>query len=337
MCRSRLIHVRRAFTLIELLVVIFIISILMSLILPAVQQAREAARRTQCANNMKQLGIALTAYHDAHDSFPVGNYEEYRGNWRIPILPYLDQANVYNQLRFEWPPSGYTPGGSWYDPQPFVAWTPTTVGNSVLNGLVLPVYKCPSSALPSISKIGVMRNFNEPGLQTHDYVGISGGMNDADPSGGGACTLEVNFGHACHNGFLPPIRNTNFADCTDGASNTMIVGEQSGTTSGTDSRANYWGGWNGTSFGRDGLNDHPAVTVCEIVNGITTVRYSINAFNAPGGSQPWYLNTTMSSYHEGGCFALLGDGSVRFLSENMHLPTLIHLAVMNDGRTLGEF
>ena len=153
-------------------------------------------------------------------------------------------------------------------------------------------------------------------------------------------------GRNCFNGLLPTLTHRNLRDCTDGTSNTLIVAEQSGLTRGTDIRCNYWGGWNGTSFGRDvapwlnapqGRNPHPSVTTCEIVNGITTVRYSINARSAPGGTQPWYLNTTLSSYHTGGCQGALADGSVRFMSDNMNVQTLVNAAVMNDHRVMGEW
>ncbi len=341
----------QGFTLIELLVVIAIIAILIALLLPAVQQAREAARRTQCKNNLKQLALALHNYHDTYSAFPVGNHREYRGNWRVSILPYIEQANVYNKCSFVGPNSGYLTGGSWAAPQLWVGWD-TAIFNRVLMGLKIEAFECPSSTLPAFSTIGVMNNFCVPPLQTHDYVGISGGMDDLlpdaaptpreDPSGFGACTNVVYSGRACKNGLLPHLEHRNLRDCTDGTSNTLLVAEQSGLTAGTDIRANYWGGWNGTSFGRDGdpwnnVNRHPTVTGCEIVNGITTVRYSINARSAPGGSQPWFLNTTLSSYHTGGCHGALADGSVRFMSDNMNLQTLVNASVMNDNRVMGEW
>lgn len=318
---------RTGFTLIELLVVIAIIAILIALLLPAVQQAREAARRSACKNNMKQLGLALHNYHDTYSTLPLGNHFNYRSNWRASILPNIDQANVYNTLSFSGAGGSFTGWASAYD-----------APNTVFTGLVVPVFECPSSALPNDSTLGSMNNFADG--QTHDFVGIGGGWDQlsslpqGDISGGGLCSDMVYSGRDCHNGMLPALRNVKFRDCTDGLTNTLMVGEQSGQVGGQDIRANYWGGWTGTSLGR---TVHPAVTGCEIVAGITTVAYQINANSAPGGAQPWYLNTVLNSFHEGGCHVTLGDGSVRFLSENMNLQTLIRLSVRNDGQVVGEF
>ncbi len=97
---------QRGFTLIELLVVIAIIAILIALLLPAVQQAREAARRTQCKNNLKQIGLSLHNYHDVYNSFPNGTVSTSAGNWGISwwarVLPYVDQAPLYNQRIINW-------------------------------------------------------------------------------------------------------------------------------------------------------------------------------------------------------------------------------------------
>ena len=90
----------RGFTLIELLVVIAIIAVLIALLLPAVQQAREAARRSQCKNNMKQLGLALHNYHDAANKFPIGTrFSMSAPNWRVGLLPYLDQAPLFHSVK----------------------------------------------------------------------------------------------------------------------------------------------------------------------------------------------------------------------------------------------
>ena len=219
----------RGFTLIELLVVIAIIAVLIALLLPAVQQAREAARRTQCKNHLKQLGLALHNYHDTYNSFPLGNHANYLGNWRLSILPYLDQATVFNQITFT------------SNPADFNAWGGTYGTNAVLRGLLVPVYNCPSNPLPRNSTLGVMNNFDRG--QTMDYVGISGGVDELapnrwDPSGQGLCTDIVYSGRACHNGLLPALRNQNMRDAEEGISNTMIVGEQSAPLNNIDVRAN---------------------------------------------------------------------------------------------------
>ena len=319
----------RGFTLIELLVVIAIIGILIALLLPAVQQAREAARRTQCKNNMKQLGLALHNYHDVYTSLPVGNHGVYRGNWRVSILPYIDQGPMYNQLTFTSP-------SPWDDI--LVGWDANDClwgPNVALIGYLVPGYNCPSSSLPDDSTLGIMNNFCD--LQTADYVGISGGADPLldltnpgarwDPSGLGMCSDLVYSGRHCYNGMLPAMRHMRFRDGTDGLSNIMLLGEQSGTVNKIDVRANYWGAWSGTSLDRTVF---PTVTGCEIVTGITTVVYSINANSAPGGNQLWFLNPVLNSFHEGGCHVLLSDGSVHFASENMDLNTLIRLSVRND-------
>ncbi|MSR60248.1 MAG: DUF1559 domain-containing protein [Planctomycetaceae bacterium] len=319
------------FTLIELLVVIAIIAVLIALLLPAVQQAREAARRTQCKNNLKQLGLALHNYHDTYSVLPVGNHGFYRGNWRVSILPYMDQAPLYNTFTFS------SPGP--YD-SIFVGWATTFYGpNNVLSGLIVPGLNCPSSTLPKNSTLGVMNNFAN--AQTMDYCGIAGGVDetitpDWDPARRGQCSAIVYAGRSCRNGMLPASVSKGLKDCSDGTSNTMLLGEQSGTVANQDIRANYWGGWGGTSHGYSGLL-FPQMTGCEIVCGITTVRYQINANSAPSGNQPWFLNTVLNSLHTGGTHGLLGDGSVRFLSENMNLATLVRVCVMNDGTVVGEY
>ena len=131
--RSRGVVSRRGFTLIELLVVIAIIAILVALLLPAVQQAREAARRSSCKNNMKQLGLALHNYHDVHSCFPPGSFGNANSsratNWRASILPFIEQGPAYDQINFE-------TGSFWGHSGPFS-------GNVVLQTLRVETYVCP--------------------------------------------------------------------------------------------------------------------------------------------------------------------------------------------------
>jgi len=191
---------QRGFTLIELLVVIAIIAILVALLLPAVQQAREAARRSQCKNNLKQFGLALHNYHDVHSTFPMGvTYDtsfaawwEWSGvGWGARVLPFIDQAPLFNQIRFD-------------------VKSPANDGvNASVKSAVLPVFRCPS----------------DPGrapANSHgptSYVICSGSNANSAAWGGGSTGANngrsVLFGNS----------KTNFRDITDGTSNTMVISE----------------------------------------------------------------------------------------------------------------
>ena len=153
---------RRGFTLIELLVVIAIIAVLIALLLPAVQQARESARRTQCKNNLKQLGLALHNYHDTHNFFPPGNVASQVGGWGpswwIFILPYIDQAPVYSSLTFD----GSQPG-----------WSCCGDASGVANGAVMRRAKINAAICPS-SPLEAMRDTGGGPTTITQYHGING-------------------------------------------------------------------------------------------------------------------------------------------------------------------
>ena len=313
----RLLPRRRGFTLIELLVVIAIIGVLVALLLPAVQQAREAARRTQCRNNLKQIGLALHNYHDVNRSFPMGvRYPSYASNWRYSILPFLDQAPLYNQLSAAHPAN--TDG---FQTNQESSSSRYGVNFGVLAGLTLKGYECPSSAIPDNHDPTdvTMRNFQRG--QTHDYVGLTGAY--PDPAGRATpCHQNAPFyGHICENGVLIPNAVVRMRDLTDGSSNTLVVAEQSGYNDGRDRRANYYGGWAGAQrssrVSQLGETGHASEM---IVTGITTLWFGINAsVTATGAGHPHHSNTIVNSFHEGGIHVLLCDGSVRFLSENVNL------------------
>lgn len=331
---------RRGFTLIELLVVIAIIAVLIALLLPAVQQAREAARRTSCKNNLKQLGLALHNYHDTFRVFPMGTRAPISApNWRISILPYIDQAPLFNNLDIS---SQATVGGFSSRREDSGSYGYGTGRNAVLAGLVIPGMNCPSNS-SSTNASGQTPTYNnaERG-QTHDYVGIAGAT--TDPALGDAttplwvssnCSAVTGYGGIiCENGMLYPNFSKQMRDVTDGTTNTIIVGEQSGLVGTQDIRANYHGGWAGfTAAGRPSQ-----MTGSPWGSGVTTIRYPINYKTAAVGCNSTYdLNTTLSSFHVGGTHGLLCDGSVRFLSENMDRMTLLRLGSRNDGEVLGEF
>lgn len=311
------------FTLIELLVVIAIIAILIALLLPAVQQAREAARRTQCKNNLKQIGLAIHNYHDTYDTFPPGN----RGmtdwnlknstNWRSMVLPYMDQAPVYNQLNFE---TGNFAGNSF-------------AGNEVLKGLSIPAFLCPSSTIDPFDNSENTWSNTEQGLN-HHYVGISG----AAPPITGLTTGYRDCGHgwSCNSGLLASNENYKIKDAKDGTTNTIIVAEQSGYTNGRVLYANYYSGWHGARH----LNSIKASSCSDLWQaGTTCVRFAPNSdIIQTGATDTRYRNNTViNSEHEGGLQVLLADGSARFLSENIDFMTLKLLCAKRDGQTIGEW
>lgn len=328
---------RTGFTLIELLVVIAIIAILIALLLPAVQQAREAARRTQCRNHLKQIGLALHNYHDTVRAFPLAAPVGSRPNWRVFLLPYLDQAPLYQSLNID--------GTGFYAHSP-PGPPPGFPGNEMLRNQKIPTYECPSSVNHSF----LNASGNSHLSMTVHYVGISGALPDpiqrANVCTGSAVPL-VSGAQSCNSGLLVPFESKRIRDCTDGTSNTIIVAEQSGRVNNEDRSSNPLGAWHGIpNLNQADWNAGTPLPLTESVgfpypSGITTVRYAPNAFRisgAPGAANSQLsFNTVLNSQHTGGIHVLLADGSVRFLQDNIDFPTLTQLCVRDDGLVIGEF
>ncbi len=313
---------RKGFTLIELLVVIAIIAVLIALLLPAVQQAREAARRTQCKNNMKQIGLALHNYESTFSCWPPGSLGLKQNammipNWRLQIFPYLDQAPLYNAMNYT-----VAFGGSG-----------ATVNTTALSRRVIPAYVCPSSTLDPCPDLGS----NAQLTMVPMYVGIAGGYPDV---AGRVVGSASNYGgFYTNNGMLLVNEMTRMRDAVDGTSNTMMVAEQSGRIGTQDIRSGYYGGFTGSNFDNPSpiTASNPAGTDSWSV-GVTCVQYKINSPTTAGGSDnPWDANTVINSFHTGGIHGLLADGSVRFISNNVDFNTLVNLCSRNDGVPLGEF
>lgn len=331
----------RGFTLIELLVVIAIIAVLIALLLPAVQQAREAARRTQCRNNLKQLGLALHNYHDTSNCFPPGNVVPDPGttmrgaSWITRILPMMDQGAAFNQMVFtgtDWTMQNGNPNKNW-----------ATTGALRVAGL-----NCPSSVLPQTrtqSSTSATVSLGAPTslvYQVGNYVGIAGSYDNAatgvccpSPSTWtGYYRSNYNGMIIASNGTYGDARPVKISDAIDGTSNTMLVAEQSGldatcSRSDKDCRAgNHDGGaWSGGAGGDTDwwLN-------------MTVLRAPINSTQgANGNEQPYYRHTRITSQHTGGAHSLFADGAVRYLSNNMDYLTLERIASRNDLAIVGDY
>lgn len=323
---------RRAFTLIELLVAISIIALLIALLLPAIMQAREAARRTQCRNNLKQIGLALHNYHAAHKSFPIGARSQsgFGPSWFVGILPFIDQANLYQQFDH----------GSIQNGFPIFPWA---INGPLLDGVIIQVLRCPSSPLGETHPMGFNRHMQP------SYVGISGASNED-----GFSAKRVSFccapisppdGILSADGILVPNSNIKERDIKDGTSNTIVVGEASNFVLDNNGNKQHVGGafpysWiTGTSGEGTPPNYEPNnLSFPAASYNITTIRYSPNSsYDQPGVRNNHGPNNPLASAHEGGVMILLADGSSRFISENISLITLKQLAVRDDGQSIGEF
>ncbi|EDL57545.1 DUF1559 domain-containing protein [Gimesia maris] len=318
---------KRGFTLIELLVVIAIIAILIALLLPAVQQAREAARRSTCKNSLKQIGIAIHNYADTHRVFPLGNVNaassstDYNWAWSTFLLPFVDQAPLYNTIN---------PNGGLL--MPLANATYGSTANALQTAI--PVYRCPSSIVPVVNNL---RTDGTSGYGALSYPAVSGHISDL--TGTPVNTYQ-------YKGSFYPRSSVRFRDFTDGTSNTILVGErafqQTGSTI-TQPSAAIWAGGRYNAAGTTGITS----TVGGLEQDTTgVVSQATNINQKTSGSAP---HRGFSSQHVGGCHFLLGDGTVRFISENINsadynstagaaaMGTYQKLAIINDGQVLGEF
>jgi prepilin-type N-terminal cleavage/methylation domain-containing protein/prepilin-type processing-associated H-X9-DG protein len=329
---------RRAFTLIELLVVIAIIAILIALLLPAVQQAREAARRTQCRNNLKQIGIGMHNYHETYGEFP-NNYDSSRDfratlrhegsgvSWITMMLPFIDQAPMYEQLQI----TGLFENSQQNNGSGFGYDHPTV---RALAKTVLPGFLCPSNPQAAVFS-GSMNRSNANGFghgcsrgylgARTDYVGNMGfiwtGWKDCrDMGGNGAKWVNDEWSGTLHDTYDQQNRyggcfwlrgGASTADIVDGTSNTVAVFEnhQWAFTIDFPSERNNSGMW---------------------ISPFSAVDAQHGKINSHGDSQLWHGGGNHNgngdcrcggwqSTHSGGAHCLLADGSVRFVSENIDL------------------
>ena len=316
---------RRGFTLVELLVVIAIIGVLVALLLPAVQAAREAARRTQCTNNLKQTGLAIQNYIAAKKVFPEGELEPPVWDpsigqsgycWATVILPYAEKQTLYSQLEAKGAGYGY-------------GYSPTSADDPHYKAMctVIPEYLCPSSSHPpTFSYDGTQGTYNK--FTIMEFVGIAGSDRWGTPY-----TFPADSGTFFQKSKMPPGR------MEDGLSNTLIVGEYSGLAPGQNYSSAGGLGANTTTWilGRYPGGDPHSGTESGTWS-VRTVAHPPNTawyYQTDGSAAPLGANTitraALKSSHVGGVVGLMGDGSVHFLDNGIDIITLQDLADRVEG------
>jgi prepilin-type processing-associated H-X9-DG protein len=325
-------------------VVIAIIGVLIALLLPAVQAAREAARRTQCRNNLKQLALGAHNHHDTYNRFPPGLAADqppfgtravgYGSTWLVYILPFIEQKPLFDKMLF-------TGGSGWHNAEP------AGLNNALqVQNLLIPSFRCPSSPLPEFT--GVQPGASQP-VQMPNYVGIAGATATAfagtgyNPgaecigAGGSGC---CHGGQQCNNGVLFHNSKIKFGDISDGSSNVMMMSEHSDFIFLTNGTKNPWTasgphGWTiGASTTSTTPNGDRAFNVTSIVyrinlkTGWASDNCSLGVCSNTGANIP--LNST----HPGGVNAAFADGSVQFVSDTTALGVLARFATRSDGQVV---
>lgn len=317
---------QRGFTLIELLVVIAIIAVLIALLLPAVQQAREAARRSQCKNNLKQLGVALHNYHDTHNILPVdGNAVGFGAGTKasplVGLLPFMDQGPMFNGINFSSATANWQAALQDANPMPY--WQ-----------TVVPAYTCPSDTSARISGANGVN-----GWANASYGCNIGAQNLCGQScqpyapGGGWPNGFFGTGNACFSDSMDPSQLSGvfsryawaarLRDVTDGLSNTIFMGEVRPECS--DHARHGWANVNSLWFATTAPLNYP------------TCPGDPNFGTGCNADANWNTSQGFKSRHVGGAHLLLGDGAVRFVTQNVNYATYQRLGDRRDNQTVGDF
>ena len=339
---------RHGFTLIELLVVIAIIAVLIALLLPAVQQAREAARRTQCKNNLKQIGLAMHNYHGVFLTFPSGyiakipqnttSSERSLWSWGAFILPYLELGPLYETLNV---------GDVWLEQN-----LATPAGLAALQ-TPLPAFRCPSDTGPALNNFDAslsddpsnpdadwyVRYVTSDGsdriaIATSNYVMVSNPGNSTTPP-----VDPTSYGPA--RGVAFQNSAISISDITDGTSNTLLVGERAWRFNDLTV-----GAANALGFSAEVCNSSGSANIKSAQLAAIGISYGGINYSA---TQRIHQTRGFSSTHTGGAHFLFCDGSVHFISENIDYimispadtpfitSTFARLIARDDGQVVGEF
>jgi prepilin-type N-terminal cleavage/methylation domain-containing protein/prepilin-type processing-associated H-X9-DG protein len=358
---------RSGFTLIELLVVIAIIAILIALLVPAVQKVREAAARTQCINNLKQIGIALHMYHDEYKQFPPASQVPYAHvnddsnldytmpfgpNWAVMILPNLDQTPLFTIANpYSYPgiavPHVSNNGGVGALAGINTSW-------QLVRATIMPVFLCPSDVTNNVIPFNNPSVFSDPaapvGWARGNY-GVTAGYNDYDHQNGGATISATVAGNP---GIISsPMMSANYGaniqQVTDGTSNTIMVAELRAGISPLDQRGVWALGFSSSSIvnaGRQAYNPTPNNKLGDSGSDGDEIQSCSQFWNPTIGSfqgmgcinDPTSINCSgMSrSMHSGGVNICMGDGSARFLVSSVTEYTWCLLLSKADGKNIPD-
>lgn len=295
---ARLSRFRQGFTLVELLVVIAIIGILIALLLPAVQAAREAARRSQCSNNLKQMALGLHNYHDVFLQFPLPGMIANKLGWTYSILPFIEQKPLFDSISPMATSASVGPTGL----------TATTTA--------VPCFLCPSSARTEELSSSPATEANKP-VYTVQYFGILGpmGTNPTTSAAYKCVNPAETFGGECQQGVFWQYSSA-MRDITDGTSNTYLMGEVS---------------WTGLiTYRRPWTRAKYSDTRGTLYLVSKNIVYPINSDN-----MSVWNNFAFGSQHPGGCQFSMADGSCRFVSETIDWSVYLATASRDGGEPLG--
>ena len=294
---------KEGFTLVELLVVIAIIGVLVALLLPAVQAAREAARRSQCSNNLKQIGLGLHNYHDVHQRLPSGyitpSSGSYCWSWAALLLPYIEQGALHEKLQVN---------GSTLD-----AALADATGRRLLLQTPLGAFRCPSDSAPELND---QRQLNSQSLATSNYLASNASDQVSDESGQPHQSGGDNY---YADGLFFKNSKINFRDITDGLSSTVAISERNWSVNLRNGQKFTYGA--GVIFGQANVALSRGTSLVGARDySHSAVIFGTVRFINRGDDPDWSMHG-LSSQHAGGVQALFADGSVHFISETIQFNT----------------